>query len=100
MSQWRAMRVRYTLRNPKILRWCMDHPARGAPFTVRTLAALIGHRHHSTVGHLLTGERTEIDAGDARAIAEAVGVGVLVLFDPPSSPDQNAPSTRQIKEPA
>lgn len=81
------MGVRYDLRSKQILRWVMDHPGRGVPHSARTLAVAIG-RHHSLIGHLLTGERDDVDASDAHAIAEAVGVAVLVLFAPPSSPRQ------------
>ncbi|MGW2113701.1 hypothetical protein [Streptomyces zhihengii] len=82
------MGVRYDLRSKEILRWVMDHPGRGAPYTVRSLAQQIG-RHHSLIGHLLTGERRDCDDQDAHAIAEAVGVAVLVLFAPPASPNRN-----------
>lgn len=79
--------VRYDLKNRQILRWVMDNPGRGAPYTTRSLGDAI-KRHHSLVGHLLTGERRDVDMGDAHAIAEAVGVAVLVLFTPPASPNQ------------
>lgn len=82
------MGVRYDLRDKKILRWVMDHPGRGAPYTTRSLGDAIG-RHHSLIGHLLTGERHDCDAVDAHAISEAVGVAVLVLFAPPASPNPN-----------
>lgn len=80
--------MRYELRSREILRWVMDHPGRGAPFSVRTLAAEIG-RHHSLIGHLLTGERRYAEADTAQAIAEAVGVALRVLFEPPASTNQN-----------
>lgn len=86
------MGVRYDLRNREILRWVMDHPGRGVPYSARTLGAAIG-RHHSLIGHLLTGERDGVDPEDAHAIAESVGVAVLVLFAPPSSPKQADPAT-------
>jgi hypothetical protein len=69
----------------------MDHPGRGAPFSIRTLAAEVG-RHHSLIGHLLTGERDDAESDDAQAIAEAVGVALLVLFAPPASPNRNGPA--------
>lgn len=81
------MGARYDLKSRQILRWVMDNPGRGAPYTVRSLGDAIG-RHHSLVGHLLTGEREGVDVDDAHAIAEAVGVAVLVLFAPPSSPNR------------
>lgn len=69
----------------------MDHPGRGAPYTTRTLGSAVG-RHHSLIGHLLTGERRYAEAEDAQAIAETVGVALLVLFAPPASPNQNGPA--------
>lgn len=83
--------MRYELRNKQILRWVMDHPGRGTPYSVRSLGAAVG-RHHSLIGHLLTGERQDVESEDAQAIAEAVGVALLVLFAPPSSPNQNGTS--------
>ena len=80
--------MRYELRSKEVLRWVMDHPGRGVPFSIRTLAAEVG-RHHSLIGHLLTGERDDVESDDAQAIAEAVGVALLVLFAPPASPNQN-----------
>lgn len=84
--------VRYKLRDRTILRWVMDHPGRGAPYTTRSLAAAV-QRHHSLIGHLLTGEREDVAGGDAHAISEALGVAVLVLFMPPTSPNQNETAT-------
>lgn len=84
--------VRYKLRDRTILRWVMDHPGRGVPYTTRSLAGAI-QRHHSLIGHLLTGERDDVSSDDAHAIAEALGVAVLVLFVPPTSPNQNVPAT-------
>lgn len=86
------MRVRYALRKPELLREVMQHPGRGTPYTVRSLADAIGLSHHSLIGHLLSGERKDCDFEVAHAIAGAVGVAVLVLFAPPASPDQIDPS--------
>lgn len=91
------MSVRYDLRNKQILRWVMDHPGRGVPYTTRSLGDRIG-RHHSLIGHLLTGERHDCDADVAHAISEAVGVAVLVLFAPPASPNPNATATDQDRQ--
>lgn len=82
------MRVRYDLKSKQWLKWVMDNPGRGVPYTTRSLGKAIG-RHHSLIGHLLTGERHDVDVDDAHAIAEAVGVAVLTLFAPPASPEQN-----------
>lgn len=87
------MSVRYKLRSKEVLHHVMQHPGRGTPYTVRTLAAAIGLTHHSLVGHLHSGERDDCDRDVAHNIAEAVGVAVLVLFAPPASP--NPTSTTQ-----
>lgn len=80
------MSRRYALRNPNILRWVMDHPGRGAPYSVRSLAEAAGCSP-SLIGGLLTGRQKTADMQDAHAIAEAGGVAVLVLFAPPATPD-------------
>lgn len=73
----------------------MDHPGRGAPYSIRELAETVGLSHHALIGHLLTGERKDCDMTTAHAIAEAVGVAVLVLFAPPASPKRNESSPEQ-----
>ncbi|HCA85501.1 MAG TPA: hypothetical protein DEQ61_08410 [Streptomyces sp.] len=93
------MSERYKLRNREWLQFVMQHPGRGTPYTVRSLAASIGLSHHSQVGHLHSGERDDCDRDVAHAIAEAVGVAVLVLFAPPASPKQTA-ATTEPKPPA
>lgn len=96
--------MRYTLRDREILQHCLQHPGRGTSYSVRSLASAIGLSHHSLIGHLLTGERTECDRDVAHDIAEAVGVAVLVLFAPPATPDQTGtdrdrtPTTRSLSD--
>lgn len=85
--------MRYKLRDKQILKYLMDHPGRGVPYSIRTLADAIG-RTHSLVHNLLTGRRIDAEAEDAHAIAEAVGVAILVLFAPPPSPDRNDSATQ------
>lgn len=92
------MSVRYDLKSKQILQWVMDNPGRGVPYTTRSLGAAIG-RHHSLIGHLLTGERRNCDMADAHAIARSVGVGVLVLFAPPASPEPNGTDLGQQHQP-
>ncbi len=77
--------VRYTLRDRELLRKLMDHPGRGTPYSTRTLAAAVGC-HHSQIGRLLDGTQETAEVDNAHDIAEAVGVAVLVLFIPPTSP--------------
>jgi hypothetical protein len=80
------LNVRYDLRDPNTLRSVMEHPGRGTPYSIRELAETVGLKGHALIGHLLTGERKDCDVAIAHAIAEAVGVAVLVLFAPPASP--------------
>ncbi|MCX4849781.1 XRE family transcriptional regulator [Streptomyces sp. NBC_00893] len=91
------MSARYSLRDPKILRWVMDHPGRGTPYSIRQLADAIGLSHHALIGHLLTGERGECDVDTAHSIAEAVGVALLVIFAPSASPEKNDPTLDRSK---
>lgn len=81
------MRVRYALRDLDTFKKIMKSPGRGVPYTVRTLAEESGVSR-SQVGHLVSGERRSLDVNEAHAVAEALGVAVLVLFMPPSSPEQ------------
>jgi transcriptional regulator with XRE-family HTH domain len=81
------MSVRYTLRDLDTFRKIMKSPGRGVPYTVRTLAEASGVSR-SQVGHLVSGERRTLEVTEAHAVAEALGVAVLVLFMPPSSPEQ------------
>ncbi|MFF7308104.1 helix-turn-helix domain-containing protein [Streptomyces sp. NPDC008137] len=68
----------------------MKSPGRGVPYTVRSLAEASGVSR-SQVGHLVSGKRRSLDVNEAHAVAEALGVAVLVLFMPPSSPEQGHP---------
>ncbi|MFF3928161.1 helix-turn-helix domain-containing protein [Streptomyces hirsutus] len=77
--------MRYTLRDLDTFKKIMESPGRGVPYTVRDLAEATGVSR-SQIGRLLTGELDNLDVNDAHAIAEAVGVAVLVLFMPPTSP--------------
>lgn len=86
------MRVRYALRDPSLLAQIMEHPGRGVPYSTRTLAKACGF-HHSLVHKLLAGQQETVDMIHAHAIAEHLGVAVLVLFAPPASPDQTVTAT-------
>lgn len=77
--------MRYTLRDLTTFQKIMKAPGRGVPYTVRELAEASGVAR-SQIGRLLTGELTHLDVNDAHAVAEALGVAVLVLFMPPVSP--------------
>jgi transcriptional regulator with XRE-family HTH domain len=79
------LNVRYRLRDLDTFKKIMEAPGRGVPYTVRDLAEASGVSR-SQIGRLLTGDLGNLDVSDAHAIAEALGVAVLVLFMPPTSP--------------
>lgn len=80
-----SLSVRYALRRLGQLKETMEHPGRGVPYSVRSLAAASGVSR-SQVGRLVSGEIDSLDVNEAHQVAEALGVAVLVLFAPPSSP--------------
>lgn len=80
------MSVRYRLIDLATLLRVMEHPGRGAPYSVRSLAEASGISR-SQVGRLVSGELPDLPVLEAHRISEALGVAVLVLFMPPSSPD-------------
>lgn len=86
------MGVRYTLRDRGALRWIMEYPGRGAPYSVRSLADRSGVSR-TQVGNLLIGRKLDLEVVDAHRISEALGVAVLVLFAPPSSPSGDEMAT-------
>lgn len=86
------MSRRYALRDRSILKWVMEHPGTGAPFSVRTLAQASGCGKGVIEG-LLTGHQRTASVDDAHNISEAVGTAVLVLFAPPASPDRDVTTT-------
>jgi transcriptional regulator with XRE-family HTH domain len=77
--------ARYALRDLETFKKIMEFPGRGTPYTVRDLAEASGVSR-SQIGRLLTRELDNLDVNDAHAVAEALGVAVLVLFMPPASP--------------
>jgi transcriptional regulator with XRE-family HTH domain len=79
--------VRYCLRDLATFKKIMESPGRGVPYTVRDLAEATGVSR-SQIGRLLTGDLDNLGVNDAHAVAEALGVAVLVLFMPPASPKQ------------
>lgn len=84
------MSVRYYLRDLETFKKIMECPGRGKSYTVRDLAVASGVSR-SQVGRLLTGNLDNLDVNDAHAVAEALGVAVLVLFAPPASPKLGHP---------
>ncbi|WP_406502115.1 helix-turn-helix domain-containing protein [Streptomyces sp. NBC_01590] len=63
----------------------MEHPGRGAPYSIRTLAEASGISR-SQIGRLVNGELPDLPVNEAHQLSEALGVAVLVLFMPPMSP--------------
>lgn len=57
----------------------MQHPARGAPYSVRALAAAAECKP-ATIGHLLSGRYRRTDQSTAIRIAEALGCEPTALF--------------------
>jgi hypothetical protein len=87
---------RYAVRDRSILRWVMDHPGTGVPYSVRTLAEA-SRCTRGLIDGLLTGRQKTASMDDAHSISEAVGVALLVLFAPSSSPSGDDPSMELSK---
>lgn len=77
--------MRYILRDLDYFKKTMETPGRGVPYTIRDLADASGVSR-SQIHRVLSGELDNLDVNDAHAIAESLGVAVLVLFMPPVSP--------------
>ncbi|MEV6547908.1 hypothetical protein AB0M57_04265 [Streptomyces sp. NPDC051597] len=93
------MSDRYAPRRPELLREAMEYPGRGTPYSIRKLAEAVGLPHHSTIGHLLTGERQDCDEALAKRIAEVLEVPFKLLFAPTASLDQNETDHEQERKP-
>lgn len=87
------MERRYRLRDRTILKWVMDHPGRGVPYSVRTLAKASGCPT-GLIERLLTGRQKTAVVDQAHSLTEAVGVALLVLFAPAASPNQDDASIK------
>lgn len=74
--------AQWALVDRDLLRHLMDRTGDGCKITVRELAARAGIAV-GTISQLLTGAQTTVRAEAAQAIADAIGVGVLILFAPP-----------------
>jgi len=85
------MSRRYTLRDPEIFRWIMEHPGTGIPYSVRSLADAAGVTR-GLVERLLNGTQRTADINSAHSLTEALGVTVLVLFAPSTSTKQDTVS--------
>ncbi|MEV0115566.1 helix-turn-helix transcriptional regulator [Streptomyces sp. NPDC050844] len=71
----------YRLVRRDLLRMLMQRTRTGAPVAIRELASVAGVSR-STIGHLLTGQRRSVPLDTAHAIAQHIGVELLVLFVP------------------
>lgn len=71
----------HKLLNPGLLRTLMKRTGSGASVSVRELAALAGVPR-STIGALLTSVQQTVQEPAAHAIADALGVDLLILFAP------------------
>lgn len=80
------MSNRVPLHAPATLRWIMQHPGRGTPYTVRSLAAA-AHCKPATIGDLLSGRYRRTSRDTALRIAEALGCDAEALFTLVTSTD-------------
>jgi transcriptional regulator with XRE-family HTH domain len=70
----------------------MKNPGRGAPYGYDSLAEASGCGR-GLIEKLANGSQKTADVDDATAIAETLGVAILVLFAPPATPNQVTPTT-------
>jgi hypothetical protein len=75
----------------------MDHPGRGVPYSVRTLAEASDCKP-GLIEKLLTQRQKTADMKDAHSIVEALGVTLNVLFAPPVSPNRDTPNMNRNHE--
>ncbi|MFH8717291.1 XRE family transcriptional regulator [Streptomyces zaomyceticus] len=80
---------KYRLVSADLLRTLMRRTGIGSAVTGRQLARDVGVAH-GIIGELLTGARETVPATTAEAIAQRIGVDLLVLF----IPSQRADSSR------
>lgn len=71
----------YRLVNIQLVRQLMQRTGTGAPVTTRQLAVAAGISH-GTVGNLLTGRQESTPEHIALALAQRLGVDLLVIWEP------------------
>jgi plasmid maintenance system antidote protein VapI len=76
----------FRLRSPDLLRMLMQHTGDGSKVTIRDLAKSAGV-HTSTVGELVKGDQQTTNGTAAKAIADRIGVDLLVLWIPAQRAD-------------
>lgn len=78
---------RWTLKNREWFKWVMKNPGTGVPYSLDSLAKASGCGR-GLIEKLANGSQKTADVDDALALAEAVGVTILTLFAPPTTPNQ------------
>ncbi|RLL66958.1 XRE family transcriptional regulator [Streptomyces sp. Z26] len=71
----------YQLLDPELLHRLMQRTGTGARVSIRELSTASGVPR-STIHNLTTGSQQSVAANTAHAIAQAIGVDVLILFAP------------------
>lgn len=84
---------KYRLVSAELLRMLMRRTGTGAAITGRRLARDVGIAH-GIIGELLTGARDTVSATTAQAVAQRIGVDLLILFVPAERADSSTPSLR------
>lgn len=80
--------TKYRLVSADLLRTLMQRTGIGSAVTGRQLARDVGVAH-GIIGELLTGARDTVPATTAQAIAQRIGVDLLVLFIPSERADSS-----------
>jgi transcriptional regulator with XRE-family HTH domain len=88
---------RWSLHSPEAFRYVMKHPGRGIPYGYDSLAEASGCGS-GLIEKLAKGKQKTADVLDATALAEALDVGILVLFAPPLTPKRVTPTTEDDPE--
>lgn len=79
------MSRRYTLKSAEAFQYVMKNPGRGAPYGYDSLAKASGCGR-GLIEKLATGRQSTADVADAHSLVEALGVALMVLFMPSTSP--------------
>jgi hypothetical protein len=77
----------YQLVDRELMAKLMERTGDGKKVSHRALAEAAGCAAHSTIGFLLDGTQESVPMDVAHGITRRLGVGVLVLFQPPHGSD-------------
>lgn len=80
------MSRRYTLRSAQAFQYVMKNPGRGVPYGYDSLAEASGCGR-GLIEKLAKGKQQTADVEAAHSLVEALGVALLVLFAPKTSPE-------------